>query len=333
MKFKKYGSIENSYRQKSVQFAEIEFGREEFVVQEKVHGSNFSFWIDETNVVKCGKRSGLISEGESFFNHTKILDKYENNIQDIFQKMVSLFDVKELAVFGEIYGGVYPHDDVENLQVSKVQSGVFYNNDVDFIAFDIMCDGVYFNFDQFIGMCSSVGLPFLPAIFRGSLADCLNQPNLYQTTIPKLHGLPEIENNTGEGNVIRPVNVLHFGNGSRVIFKNKNDKFSEKEHKKQPKAPQEPLPDHLLKLNEEAYKYVTENRLRNVLSKIGQINEKEFGKLLGLYSKDVVEDFAKDFPDYLTLELKERKKVTRFINGQCGNTIRPNFLNIVDGEF
>lgn len=42
MKFKKYGSIENSYRHKTVQIAQLEFGREEFVVQEKVHGSNFS---------------------------------------------------------------------------------------------------------------------------------------------------------------------------------------------------------------------------------------------------------------------------------------------------
>lgn len=262
-----------------------------------------------------------------------MLEKYNSNIQDLFEYLNKTKGVKELTVFGEIYGGTYPHDDVENLQVSKVQKGVYYNNDVDFISFDIMVDGEYVDFDAFTDLATKFDVPFLPELFRGTLDECISRPNIYQTTIPKMHNLPEIEDNTCEGNVIRPVNVLHFGNGSRVILKNKNSKFSEKEHKKQPKAPTKPLPEHIQKLNNEAYKYITENRLHNVISKVGKVGEKEFGKLLGLLAKDVTEEFMVDFPEFLELDVKERKKVSRFINGQCGNIIRPNFLNIVDGEF
>jgi len=79
---------------------------------------------------------------------------------------------------------------------------------------------------------------------------------------------------------------------------------------------------------------ITENRLRNVLSKIGPIKQKEFGKLIQLFSKDILDEFFKDhIEEYNGLEKKEQKQLTRKLSQKCAELIRLNFMNIVDGEF
>lgn len=337
MNFKKFTSIENSYRQKEVQSIEINFPGETFIVQEKIHGSNFSFWTDGESV-RCAKRSGFLKENESFFDYEIVLDRYGKKILELFsdlkkQKYLAE-ELQELTIFGEIYGGVYPHPDVKALPVTKVQKGIYYSPDVDFVAFDIKANGNYVGFKKFKAACMVGQIPFLDSIFEGTLRECLSVGNEYQTTIPALHGLPEIENNICEGNIIRPVEVLYFGNGQRVILKNKNAAFSEKKNKgsSQPKLPVE-VPEHIQELQLEGLTYITENRLRNVISKVGEVSQKDFGKILGLFSKDVMEDFGKDEPKILELDNKEKKMITRLINNECGNLIRPNFLNIIDGNF
>ena len=333
MNFKKFSSIENSYRTKEIERIQTDFPREEFVVQEKVHGSNFSMWTDGT-AVKCAKRSGFIKENESFFNYEVILDKYEAKIIELFHIIRNDFQViSELGIYGEIYGGRYPHPDVPKLSISSVQKGVAYSPDVEFIAFDIKLDGKYVDFNLFTQLCESGNIPYLPALLKGSLEECLDYPNDYQSTIPTRHELPAIEDNIVEGNVIRPINVLYHGNGNRVLLKNKNDKFKEKEKsKKEPKIPVE-VPEHVKELLGKGLEYITENRLRNVLSKVGTVNNKQFGMLMGLFSKDVVEDFSKEEEAVGQLDNKDRKMLTKEINKECGNLIRSNFLNILDGNF
>lgn len=75
-------------------------------------------------------------------------------------------------------------------------------------------------------------------------------------------------------------------------------------------------------LCEEIAKYITENRLNNVVSKIGTITQKDFGKLLGLYSKDVLEEFKKTHKiEYDKLEKFEIKFINKFLNTQAGNLL------------
>lgn len=336
MEFKKFQSIENSYRQKEVQSVQLNFPKETFVVQEKIHGSNFSFWTDG-KTVRCAKRSNFIKENESFFGYEALLDRYEKHILYLFEELKSdnylCEDLEELTIFGEIYGGTYPHPDVPRENVSKVQGGVYYSPDVNFIAFDVKANGSYVGFKKFKTACIVGKIPFLDALYEGTFEECLAVGNEYPSTLPAMHGLPEIEGNGCEGNVIRPINVLYFGNGKRVILKNKNEAFSEK--KQGPKKPkvQVDVPPEIQELQLEAVQYINDNRLRNVISKVGEVSQKDFGKLLGLLSKDVMEDLAKDHPKVLNLDNVERKMVTRLLNNECGNLIRPNFSNIIDGNY
>lgn len=89
-------------------------------------------------------------------------------------------------------------------------------------------------------------------------------------------------------------------------------KFAEKKSvKKRNKLFAEPVPysEELKALVAEVVAYVTENRLTNVVSHIGEVHvPKDFGKIMGLFSKDVLEDFLKEHGgDYACLEKSEQK--------------------------
>ena len=67
--FTKFPSLENTYRQKEIDKILMMNIKDKWVVTEKVHGANFSFWVykdsDSGKVdIKCAKRSGWIEEGE-----------------------------------------------------------------------------------------------------------------------------------------------------------------------------------------------------------------------------------------------------------------------------
>jgi len=333
VKFKKYDSIENSYRDKVVKSIQINFPNERFFVQEKIHGANFSVWTDG-ETIRFAKRSGFIGGEENFYNYDTIADDLSNKIKSLFQTATNSMaynGCKEITIYGELYGGNYPHPDVQITQMKAVQKGIYYRPDVSFLAFDMLIDGELIDYSTFAMYSTFFEIPFLPALFVGTLSECLSFNNEYQTTIPTSLGLPELENNICEGNVIKPLKPLFFGNGTRVILKNKNSKFTEKSTKTFTPPP-EASPE-VVQFQKAAVEYITDNRLRNVISKLGEVTTKDFGKLLGLLSKDVFEDFEKDFPEYRNLESKDRKFVTRLVNNECGNLIRPNFANIIDGNF
>jgi len=84
MEFKEYSSIENAYRQKEIQRAFEQYPEMKYVVQEKVHGANFSFWYNHSDkTIKCAKRSGFIVGEENFFNHKKVLAKYQDQLLEM----------------------------------------------------------------------------------------------------------------------------------------------------------------------------------------------------------------------------------------------------------
>lgn len=349
MKFKKYNSIENLYRDKFInQIHQQGLNHGTWVVQEKIHGANFSFWCNGEDVF-CGKRSGLIRKTDNFYNHQIILERYNEKILDIFNLIseVSSIDgytLKHIGVYGEIFGGNYPHPEVEKKDMKSVQKGVYYSPDVEFMAFDLRIMGLDENSDDVdffkeVNLANEIfeklGVPYIKTLFEGSFDECVKYNNHFQTTIPNILNYPEIENNICEGVVIRPNTTKYLYSGSRVLIKNKNEKWSEKDKQKN-KQPKEIIEftGEASKLFDEMISLVTENRLKNVISKVGAITNKDFGKLMSLMNKDVIEDFMKDFSDeFNTLEKKERKMMTKKMGQETSKLIRPNFLNIIDGEF
>lgn len=331
MNFRKYNSIENTYRQKVIdQILQFGFASGNWVVEEKVHGANLSLWYDGSEML-IGKRSGFISDNKSFYSSYKLIPKYQEKVKSLHAELGGV-----ITIYGELFGGHYPHPDIERVKnVKQVQGGVYYNPDIDFYAFDIAHNGKILNLDEAHALFEKHGFFYSEPLFAGSFEDCLKYKNEFQTTIPIRLGLPEIKDNICEGVVIKPVETKYLHSGSRVILKNKNERFTEKSKPKRKKSKLEiKLSENGQKLFDELNSYINENRLRNVISKIGQITDKDFGRILGLLNKDALEDFNKDFgQDFNKLEDKEQKIIKKKIGSVSSDLIRRNFINIIDGIF
>ncbi len=152
-------------------------------------------------------------------------------------------------------------------------------------------------------------------------------PNDFNSTIPAELGLPDIGENVVEGTVIRPVETKFIYSGSRIILKNKNAKWAEKKQRKASDKPDELLSPELQALTDTALTYVTENRLENVLSKIGSVTIKDFGRVLGLFNKDIYDDFQKENAEQLTdVEKADLKRINKRFGRVAAGLVRVRLL-------
>ena len=129
-----------------------------------------------------------------------------------------------VAVYGELFGGYYPHPDVAPDPVGwPVQKGIWYAPGHDFYAFDIYVftkDGGFFlPVMEANALFSDAGLFYSWNRFVGLLDDCLAYPHVFPTAIPGELGLPPIDGNLCEGIVLKPLVPIYLPDGSRVAIK------------------------------------------------------------------------------------------------------------------
>jgi len=278
VKFNKYTSTENSYREKYIAILrEYGFDNVQWVAHEKIDGANFSF-ITDGKIVAVASRNEL-SNGD-FYHCQDVIDKYTEKA--LYLKQVHFSDAKQIQIYGELFGN--------GVQKQKV----FYSETKDYMAFEIQVDGVVVDADVAVGLLTLVGIPTPPSFgVFASLDEALELPNVFISQVyDELYPggsvcQYELGENDAEGLVIKPVKALYTPNGKRVIIKNKNPKFSEK--KKKNKTPAEPNP-----WIDIAEQYVTQNRLDAVLSKEGELTPKDFGRVIRLMSNDIIDDMIKD---------------------------------------
>lgn len=335
MEFRKYPSIENlssGLYSKIIDY--INNPELEWVVTEKVHGCNLSFYINR-NEIKVGRRTGFIDiENENFYNVQSILEKYKQsflNIQKYIDvekksyKTLSPFSNKtntNIIIYGELYGGKYTHPNVKNDELSKrVQKEVEYSVHNDFICFDVKVDNEFLSFIDAKDYCRKFNIPFIRHEYIGDFKEAIEISNgcyINQTLIPKLHNLPPIRDNIREGNIIRPNESLKFTNGSRIIIKHKNERFYEKKRTKEPfeiKKIENELPT-------EFTDFITSSRFNSVVSKFGPIllERKNRGQLIKEYQNDVIEDYKKEYDNFDNLNKRRISRViVTFINKELKN--------------
>lgn len=319
MDFRKFSSIENTYRKEYIDKVRYEgYGDETFIVQEKAHGANLSIWTVDGQSFRIAKRTAFLEEGETFFNYEEVIEKLNTQLSNLWKAVFERYEAKDMVLYGELLGGYYPHPEVDKVKGAvMVQKGVYYTPENLFYAFDLTInEGEIVPVEEANALFEEFGFFYAKTLCRGSLEEVLAYPNEFETTLPKLLGYPFIEGNTCEGTIIRPVNEIRLRTGKRVLFKNKNEKWSEiKKVVRKPEGPKEPqVVTPVMELQKEIILYVTENRLENVISKIGDVSEKDLGKLMGLFCNDVIEEFEKDFEKRLAaFEKKERKQITKYI--------------------
>ena len=343
MEFKKYNSIENSYRDKFVQKIYFEGKHEGYwCVTEKIHGANFSFITNGTEV-KVAKRTSFTDD--DFSGAKPVIEKLTPNILKCFNEVKfsceSLEeDITQIHVYGELCGGSYPHEEVEaNPQATRVQKGVWYSPNNEFVAFDIYAvaqnketeetRGFYVNYHIAEAIFIITNIPYCEPLFRGSLKECMDYPNDLESAIYKLFKLPPIKDNIMEGVVIKPFDDTnrYLFDHSRVILKNKNEKFTEKSKEKNRSTPRSPakFDPELKEIYEDLEKYITRNRFDNLVSKIGseEVSIRNFGKILGEFSQDALGDFNKDNNKFGHLDKKRQRTLTKIFNKDCALFLKP----------
>jgi Rnl2 family RNA ligase len=338
--FKKYSSIENTYDKEFMEKIKLEgFDSLPYVVQEKVHGANCCF-ITDGQMVKFAKRTNFVEAGEMFYNYEELLERYRDRIILLFQQVKAKYaDAESILVYGEMFGGKYPHPDVKNdSKVMNIQKGVFYCPNHEFYGFDIYVKGLedrnkYLSVEEANVFFEASHVLYAKTLFQGNLNECLEYPNAFPSCVAGWLGLPPVEDNVCEGVVIRPVEPVFFRNGSRLLLKSKNSKFAEKKavKKRQPALFVEPT--YSEELNQQLVvteEYVTENRLNNVISKTGPVAiPRELGKLIGLFSKDILEDYLKEYSnEYALMEKSEQKILNRHVNKQATDLVKKVYMGM-----
>lgn len=269
MEFKKYSSIENHYRQKYIDKHEYFLHDTRWCVTEKIHGANFCVLIENGNV-EFAKRTSIIKDNEKFYNFKEAVNSIMPNLTFAID---SIADNDKVRIWGELCG-------------DGVQKGIYYSDTKQLLFFDVEINGVRLCQERAFGFLDSVGLPTVPLL---GIYDSFNEAMAFDTKIDSV--VSGKSDNEIEGVVIKPYDkVLTVDNLSFFSIKKKNDKFMEVKAKTQKVAI--PDSDNVAKLKEDFARYLTKNRVANVMSKKGEIESpKDIRRYVGLVTKDAIEDF------------------------------------------
>lgn len=143
--FKSYCNIENAYNKSYIyKIFQHEYNTK-YVISEKIHGSNLGFYINlKTLQTYFASRNCILDEDNFMLNTVKIvfnkikpdISKLIDNTKKVLKNEID--DYEYLCVFGELFGGLYPHENVEkDNHAVRIQKGVYYTPFNYFDAFDI----------------------------------------------------------------------------------------------------------------------------------------------------------------------------------------------------
>eukprot|EP00475_Leptophrys_vorax_P031051 TRINITY_DN4691_c0_g1_i1.p1 TRINITY_DN4691_c0_g1~~TRINITY_DN4691_c0_g1_i1.p1 ORF type:complete len:397 (+),score=100.05 TRINITY_DN4691_c0_g1_i1:34-1191(+) len=312
----------------------------EWVGVEKVHGANFSMVTNGVQV-KFGKRTAFLKQTHNFYGVEKIIPEYEDKMIKLFDYVKSNVDsltvggerrfdfsnIECVRIYGELYGGSYPHDDVRPVgEFKAVQKGVWYTPNLMFYGFDLMVGSQFLSFAKACEIFEACDIPYGKPIVRGTLAEVLDfDVESCETSIP----LPPIGDNIAEGIVIREWDSLEH-----VLIKKKAEIFKERTGAKIPKgnvqskqSDGETLMTDEKKtedgktsqkgrvitevddLASELETYFNNNRLDSVLSKEEPPRKmKDLKPLIGKLARDALKDFNIDYKKRLKALTEEQRQ-------------------------
>lgn len=316
MEFNKFPSLTDVSKQRTL-FAIVEQKIEgPWIVTEKIDGANFCFYTDGVRVEVASRTQFVAGD---FFSCQAVVERYAEKVKQLYKAAYAEFGVTGvLRVYGELYG-------------PNINGRINYG-EKDFVAFDL----VYGVASQGIAMpcnkvdvkpiCEEFGIPSVPVLgIYDTLDEALKVENSFKSFLtPEGHE----GDNFAEGVVIEPCKAQWFANGSRVYLKNRAPEFMETANIKR-SVPKEAvvLPEHVQEVVSEMLAYLTENRVYNVVSKIGEVGEKDFGKLLALTVQDAKEDYEKDKgTPFVEIVGSAEKLVSKLIAKEATLPVRKVFM-------
>ena len=329
MDFKKYNSIKNSYENEFINKIKNIGYKGPWYVSEKIHGANCQIAITNEGI-KIGGRNEVVDDPL----WKKVILEYEEEAKALFNSI----DAKRIILFGEFFGGSYPHPDVpRDKNARKIQKGVWYSPSNHVIFFDLYVEPItgiayYVNVKSLIYLFSSFEIPLIDFKKLETLEDALDYPNDEISYVYKRYNLPEIKGNIREGVVIRPEENLWIGQ-ARAIIKNKNDKFKEVQKERKPSIDQKELNEKQVIVLEGMLRYTTENKVLNILSHYGpNVSISSLGQLIQDTNKEIQEEFERNNNILNSMEKSEIKEVTRRVNKEVSRLCKKVIINYMNGN-
>jgi Rnl2 family RNA ligase len=303
--FRKFNSLENTYNKKFLEMIAFEpCYKEEWIATEKLHGANFSFWWDKVNGVRVANRSDFVDG--SFYSCTNVINKHSANFAEFCEEH---YPNSVVVVYGELIGG-------------KVSPGIFYG-EKRFAAFDVTIDGVVLKKDVALGSFAlQAGFPIVPVIKFGTLQELLELSPEFVSKEAAVVG----DRDSSEGFVFEPVIPTYLRSGKRVYLKHKSAAFKEKKDKPVHK-PQVEVSEEGGELLELLTSRCTEARVSNVLSKLGELTNKQFGLLFGEFMLDVLDEFEREEGYHAkTAAGEEWKVINKLFTKEATQVVRTAFV-------
>ncbi|MFE1748141.1 RNA ligase family protein [Coleofasciculus sp. H7-2] len=324
------------------------FKKTDWVVTEKIHGANFCIIADGSDV-QFAKRKELLQPDEDFFGYQTLGYKLAQQVKEIFNIIqAERQGTFRVSVYGELFGGEYPHPDVAAVpNVQAVQTGIYYSPKIEFCAFDIAVEENssaakrdYIDYEKALKIFHKVEMLGAKPLFIGKYEQALAQNIEFDSTIPALLGLPKLSfSNKAEGIVIKPVKSIYIDTPKgriRPVLKRKIPEFAEESrfHQAEKWTNQKPatatnyFSDEKW-LKEAMLALVTENRLINAISKVGRISGKDtksLEKVFRLFVNDVLETFNESYESILkTLPEKSQQTLMEQVERESKKLVNNYF--------
>ena len=309
--FKKFSSFDNITDKKEVEnflsrFPELNDPEREFIVWEKIDGSNFQliFELDKPDYT-LGSRNGTKSDSEDHFGVRKVLDeKYPSLISSV-RKMLNQ-EIQTINLYGEIFG-------------KSVLNRIDYQGP-DIRFYYLRLNGIPVPPVDFLEFMSNIGFSFLSSPYE--IIKGFNNAKAVDVETESALLAPDAKRRIKEGVVIADYREIFTSPiGNHFIFKKKSVNFREKEKRKIPKETNKN--EMTLKLNEVFKTYINENRVLAMFSKQGKKIEshKEIGHWVKLIIEDAKKEFDKDYQEELDSVLKNEIRSVYNIGSKLANIL------------
>ncbi len=308
-----------------------------WVVTEKIHGANFSF-VYEKERLRFAKRKEYLSWKDDFFGFQLVVNRMEDPIIRLFEDLSAQIKGNKFIIYGELFGGKYPHPDVAPAEkLHPIQTGVYYSPNIHFCAFDIAIETegakskYYLDYESSLSFFEKHHLFHAKPLFIGKYRQAMNFDLRINSTIPQQLNLPALKENLIEGIVVKPFDQLEKVMLSpRPIIKLKNPEFDEnKAFHQAEKWSYIPAisskTEDLSFMVEELKHYITRNRLESAISKIGDLdftNEMRMQEIATEFLQDALVDFNEDHNNlWEELSIEQQDWIQERIKAQIHQTL------------
>jgi Rnl2 family RNA ligase len=210
--FQCYEKMHNSYNLEAICDTEKLDPNIQYVATEKIHGTNYSFLTNGTEIFPC-RRHGMLDAEEKFNNQQTIFQKYNASAIVLFNKIKAIHPlVTYIQLYGELFGGLYNNKTAKGAM--KIQSNTNYHPENEFMAYDIRVNlrnnnSFFLDWVKLVSLISddvTVKFKLVPVTATGKLNELLNLNPVFESVVSAAYGFQRTSKVFhAEGVVIRPI--------------------------------------------------------------------------------------------------------------------------------